>query len=84
LPSTLEVGVKTQPAALLDYPLDLSGDPDQDAPAPTPATPEFTLPSRYLPAFWPLFFLGTIITLHALVILLQVGAVMPFVARPHA
>lgn len=42
-----------------------------EAPAPTPV-PGFTLPSRYLPSFWPLFFLGTIATLHALVILLQV------------
>jgi hypothetical protein len=45
----------------------------QDAPPPAPATPGFTLPSQYLPGFWPLFVLGTIVTLHALMILLQVG-----------
>lgn len=40
-----------------------------------PPVPEFYLPSRYLPAFWPLFFLGTVATLHALAVLLQVWLV---------
>lgn len=40
-----------------------------------PPVPEFYLPSRYLPAFWPLFFLGTVATLHALAALLQVWLV---------
>jgi hypothetical protein len=47
---------------------------DPPAPTPTPA-PEFRLPSKYLPAFWPLFFVGVIATLHALVVLLQVWIV---------
>ena len=47
---------------------------DAAATSGTP-TPEFRLPSKYLPAFWPLFALGVIATLHALVLLLQVWLV---------
>lgn len=40
-----------------------------------PPVPEYYVPSRYLPAFWPLFFLGAVATLHALAVLLQVWLV---------
>jgi hypothetical protein len=40
-----------------------------------PPIPEYYVPSRYLPSFWPLFFLGTVATLHALAVLLQVWLV---------
>jgi hypothetical protein len=36
---------------------------------------QFQLPSRHLPSFWPLFTLGALATLHALVVLLQVWVV---------
>ncbi len=40
-----------------------------------PPIPEYHVPSRYLPGFWPLFFLGAVATLHALAMLLQVWLV---------
>lgn len=40
-----------------------------------PPMPEYNVPSRYQPAFWPLFFLGAVATLHALAVLLQVWLV---------
>lgn len=40
-----------------------------------PPLPDYYLPSKYLPGFWPLFTLGTIMTLHALILLLQVWLV---------
>ena len=44
-------------------------------PAAEPPVPDYYLPSRYLPGFWPCFALGVVMTLHALVLLLQVWLV---------
>ncbi len=56
-----------------DLPFSFWGAADPSLNAPPVA--EYYLPSKYLPAFWPLFALGAVATLHALVLLLQVWLV---------
>jgi len=78
LPNTAE-HLKTQASLFLLKPPGWEPPPPPSWFSPTPPEDKpketYYVPSRYLPSFWPLFSLGVIATLHALVMLLQVWMV---------
>lgn len=83
LPHTVEHLRASASAFLLKAPVDPSA-AEKEAPFSfwgmgeannEPAVPDYYLPSPYLPGFWPLFALGSVATLHALILLLQVWVV---------